>query len=118
MEPSTHKFPKSARVVNQTDFDRVFKSGLHVADATLVLHVCKNDRQETRLGLSVSKRVGNAVVRNGWKRHLREAFRTQRCLLPTGLDIVARPRKDSVLDHNAIAASIRRLALQAAKRLG
>ena len=59
----------------------------------LVVQGCANGLPHTRLGLSVSRRVGNAVLRNRWKRIIREAFRTQRDELPVGLDLVVRPRR-------------------------
>ena len=48
----------------------------------------ENELGVTRLGLSVLRRVGNATVRNRWKRLLREAFRLSREKLPAGLDLV------------------------------
>ena len=45
----------------------------------------------TRLGLAVSRRAGNAVVRNRIKRVLREAFRLDREDLPPGLDVIVIP---------------------------
>jgi ribonuclease P protein component len=53
----------------------------------------KNDRAFTRVGLTVSSKVGNAVVRARIRRRLRELFRKRRAQLPAGLDLVliARP---------------------------
>ncbi len=62
------------------------------ATPLLVLHAAPNDRVETRVGISVSKRVGGAVVRNRVRRRVREAVRLQPGLRP-GYDLVfaARP---------------------------
>jgi ribonuclease P protein component len=59
----------------------------------------------TRLGLSVSRKVGSAVVRNRVKRLLREAFRTSASALPPGLDlvVVARPHQEWDLSRYAEA---------------
>jgi ribonuclease P protein component len=57
----------------------------------------------TRLGISVSRKVGNAVIRNRIKRWLREYFRTHRTTLATGTDlsVIAKPGT-ATLDHAAI----------------
>ena len=54
----------------------------------------KTDLSEPRLGLAVSKRVGNAVIRNKVKRKIREAFRVVKGFFPTGYDLVIYPRND------------------------
>jgi len=95
----------------------VYKSDVFAADEFLVIRARRNDLGVTRLGLSVSKKVGNAVVRNRWKRAIREAFRNQRSELPTGLDLVARPRKGAKCDTEGIFQSIKRLALRVNKKL-
>ena len=70
------RFPKSARVRKQDDFVRVYSTNAYAADGVLVVQVGKNTEDENcRLGLSVSRKVGNAVVRNRWKRLIREVFR-------------------------------------------
>ena len=100
------KFVKDDRVVRQIEFDRVYQSGFVAADDVLVVKAACNSMTRTRLGLSVSRRVGNAVVRNQWKRVIREAFRTARSDLPLGLDIVVRPRKGADVDFHRVKKSL------------
>jgi ribonuclease P protein component len=109
MTEQDQRFSKSMRVVNQRDFDRAFKTGTVFSDGTLVVHACRNEIDRSRLGLSVSKRVGNSPIRNLWKRLIRESFRKQRLQLPTGWDIVVRPKRGAIPDHNAIEKSISKL---------
>ncbi len=115
--PSPETFQASQRVRKQSEFDRVYSENGHAADQTLVVRGCLNGLSHPRLGLSVSRRVGNAVVRNRWKRRIREAFRTQQDQIPVGLDLVVRPRKGAMLSSKAIRKSLPMLAVKIAKRL-
>ncbi len=99
-------FTKADRVVKQYDFDRVHQGDWFSADKYLVVKAARNKFEYSRLGLSISRRVGNAVVRNRWKRALREAFRLNRNDLPTGWDLVVRPRKGARLDASKLARSL------------
>jgi ribonuclease P protein component len=90
-------FPRAARILSPNDFARVFAIRRSAASGPLVLYACPAavGTQPARLGLSVSRRIGNAVVRNRWKRRLREAFRQVRSLLPAGNDFVIVVRSGS-----------------------
>ncbi len=104
------RFPAGLRIKSQGDFSRVFAGGKVVADAMLVIHAVRDPARPTRLGLSISKKVGSAPVRNRWKRLIREAFRLNYRGLPSGLLIVVRPRKGAQPEFTPIANSLQRLA--------
>lgn len=70
------------------DFQEVYQTGKSYANKLLVMYVKKTDRPETRIGISVSKKVGNSVVRHHITRLLRESFRLHEDMTETGLDIV------------------------------
>ncbi len=90
MTPGGRELPRQRRILSPADFARVYARRTSAAAGSLVLYACPRDdaTAEARLGLSVSRRIGNAVVRNRWKRRLREAFRMVRGRLPAGSDYV------------------------------
>jgi ribonuclease P protein component len=112
-----HSFPKSIRLLRQFQFDQVHASQYFAADDTLVIKAVGTDSGPTRLGLSVSRKVGNAVVRNRWKRLIREAFRQQKSELPAGLDIVVRPRKGAICQYHEVFQSLKILTGHLARRI-
>lgn len=117
-EPKKHfGFPEQLRLKSRDDFSCVFKHGQVVADDTLVMHGVLAETHVTRLGLSVSKKVGNAPVRNRWKRLIREAFRCQRVELAPGLSIVVRPRKGGQAELKRIQSSLVRLSWRMERKL-
>lgn len=107
MEKPDQRFPKSIRLLRQFQFDHVHSSQFFAADDTLVIKGVGNDLDQMRLGLSVSRKVGNAVIRNRWKRVIREAFRQQKQELPGGLDIVVRPRKGANCRYDKVFQSLK-----------
>lgn len=70
------------------DFQRVYKSGKSYANKYLVMYVLKNNLDRNRIGVSVSKKVGNSVVRHRLARLIRESFRLRGEEFQSGLDIV------------------------------
>lgn len=109
------RFPKSVRILASRDFQRAHESSLFGADATLVIKAVRNGMPRSRLGLSVSRQTGNAVVRNRWKRLIREAFRTRQNSLPAGWDLVVRPRRGAVAELDQIVNSLVSLARRIAR---
>lgn len=75
------------------DFQRVYRKGKSYANKYLIMYVLKQDTQENRVGISVSKKVGNSVVRHRLTRLIRESYRLNENRFVRGLDIVviARP---------------------------
>lgn len=112
------RFRPADRLRTQADFDRVYKARVYAADPVLIINGDVNGLAYSRLGLSVSRRVGNALTRNRWKRLIREAFRLSREQLPMGIDLVVRPQQSAKANFAVVRESLRALAHRVAKRLG
>lgn len=70
------------------DFQEVYKKGKSYANKYLVMYILKNELNYNRIGISVSKKVGNSVVRHRTKRLIRESFRLEKESFFEGFDIV------------------------------
>ncbi len=88
------KFPRSVRLLRHADFERVYKQGRrHFAAHLTVFYLPRAESSEGgRVGFTVSKVLGGAVVRNRMKRRLREAVRLHG-MIPAAMDIVINPKK-------------------------
>ena len=98
------RFPSRSRVRKRVEFLKIQDGGLRVSTPRFVLILSASaapHTSEPRLGITASRRVGNAVVRSRAKRLIREAFRATRQLWPAGIDlvvIVKRATGESKLD--------------------
>ncbi len=86
--PGGARFPRSLRLRRRKEFLRIQRLGIKVSSDPLLALALENPWGVTRVGITVSSKVGNAVVRNRIRRRLREIFRTRRDQLPCGIDLV------------------------------
>lgn len=70
------------------DFQSVYSAGRSYANKYLVMYVLENNMKSNRIGISVSKKVGNSVVRHHITRLIRESYRLHEEMFNSGLDIV------------------------------
>ena len=101
--------PKRGRLSRSAEFERVYRQGRSVGNRFLVLYSfprasAGEPADGTRLGVSVSRKVGGAVDRNKVKRLLREAFTTLADQLPDDQDVVvvARPEVRELADRDGL----------------
>ena len=87
-----YKFTKEERLRKTNEFRYVFENGKVFKDKNFVAHLLLNNRQNSRLGIVVKKKIGNAVKRNRTKRLFRDAFRTGKNNLTKDIDIIIIPR--------------------------
>ena len=90
------------------DFQVVYKNGRSYANKYLVMYIMENHQNKNRLGISVSKKVGNSVVRHHITRLVRESYRLHEEIFNSGLDIVviARNSAASVSYHEVESAML------------
>ena len=102
---------KTWRIKKNIEFQEVFKKGASFANRQLVIYYLHKEQQEHyRIGLSVSKKIGNAVVRNQIKRYIRQAFAELDIRVKNEYDIIIiarQPVKD--LDFHQTKKSVNHL---------
>ena len=111
-------FPKSKRLLGNGQFKAVLARNLRVGNELLTLYIAENDCGYPRLGVSVGKSCGGAVLRNRLKRLLREAFRLSQEEIPAGFDylLMISPRWSEKLNKSlSPGASVKKLKLEQIK---
>ena len=84
---------RSESLKKNRDFQKVYRNGTSKGNRYLVMYVLKNQYMKNRLGISVSKKVGNSVVRHRTTRLIRESYRLNQDNLKTGYDMVVIARQ-------------------------
>lgn len=79
---------KSESLKKNSDFKKVYKKGKSYANSLFVMYLLENDLNINRLGISVSKKVGNSVVRHKLTRLIKESYRLHENIFNSSLDIV------------------------------
>lgn len=94
---------KDQRIKKNKEFQQIFKKGKSFANRQFIVYILKSEQTEFRLGLSVSKKVGNAVARNRIKRYIRQTFLELKEELLPNVDyiIIARPQAATLDFHES-----------------
>lgn len=107
-------FPRTARLTRRAEFRGVFDHGRSRAGAHFIVYARRrDDDRPARLGVVISRKFGEAVLRNRLRRRLREVFRRHRAAFPAGFDLVVLPVGRGVVPADAEAA---RSLLETAQR--
>ena len=112
MTDETYRFPQKRRLKETAAFQRVYNAKQAKGDGLLLIFAARNAVGYTRLGVSVSRKLGNAVARARYKRCLREAFRLEQHTLPSGLDLIFIPRHGTTADPDGYRQSLHKLIPQ------
>ena len=99
------KFSESLK--KNKDFQSVYRNGKSFANKCLVMYIIPNELNKNRLGISVSKKVGNSVVRHHLTRLIRESYRLQEDMFNSGLDIVVIARNTAKdISYNEVESAL------------
>jgi ribonuclease P protein component len=108
---------RAERLRTTHDFQAVFERRCSARDEWLQVYGLPNGLAVSRIGLSVGRKWGGAVVRNRIRRLYREAFRRTKALMPPGLDLVFVPRKTEGVTLGVLIDNVPRLVGNVAERL-
>jgi ribonuclease P protein component len=104
------RFGKTVRLRSRAEFLKVQEQGQKIPADCLLALVLPNPLGHTRIGLTVSNKVGNSVVRNRIRRRLRELYRKRQQLMPKGLDVVVIARNSAAdADFAALSRAFERV---------
>ena len=85
----------SESLKNTHQFSNVYNKGKYYANKYLVMYVLENDQEKNYIGISVSKKVGNSIVRHRVKRLIHESYRLHEEMFNSGLNIVVLARNSA-----------------------
>jgi len=111
-------FPRAARLLKHSDFDRVYKQGRRHFSSHMTVFYLRQAEGGARIGFTVGRVLGGAVERNRIKRRLREAVRRRRSVLKGAVDVVINPKKSVLtLEFSVVLEEVGRALDVIAKKL-
>lgn len=100
-------FPKTFRLLQRPDFQLTWQEGRKKHTPNFLIVIRRRGEGTTRIGITASRKVGNAVVRNRIKRLVREFFRCHHEVLINGIDISVIAKKGAArLDYAAVCSEL------------
>ena len=100
MDDKGRGFSKEERLRKRREFLGVYERGDKIQSTYFVLYMLENGLPHHRLGITVSRKIGRAVVRNQIKRRLREIFRTNKQAIFPHCDLVVNAKRAAARAHN------------------
>ena len=100
MDEKGRGFSKAERLRKRREFLGVYERGDKIQSTYFVLYILENGRPHHRLGITASRKIGRAVVRNRIKRRLREIFRTNKQAIFPHCDLVVNAKRAAARAHN------------------
>ena len=112
-------FPKCVRLLRSRQYQVVYEKGERIQGVNIQLFFALNGLRSPRFGISVGRRLGNAVTRNFLKRRIKEALRLRKASVPYGVDVVVHPKISAGrLGSRTTFLEINRLLEQLTRALG
>ncbi|HWC78189.1 MAG TPA: ribonuclease P protein component [Blastocatellia bacterium] len=96
MGEASEQFPKKNRILKRDRFRHVYEQGRKIHTKYFTAFVLKGSDHDARVGITVTRKVGDSVQRNRARRLVREAFRRNKWLAPSGVDIVINVKRPLV----------------------
>ncbi len=116
--PGGERFPKSMRLRKRQEYLEIQQKGIRVQSFGFTGLLRIREAGPTRLGITTSKKLGNAVIRNRTKRRVREAFRRGWFDLPSPVDVIIVAKKNAVaLDSKAVFDDLAKLGKRITRRV-
>ncbi|MEC2075603.1 ribonuclease P protein component [Metabacillus fastidiosus] len=101
---------KKNRIKKNEDFQKIFKQGKSMANRQFVIYFLEREESELRIGLSVSKKIGNAVTRNRVKRLIRQVFLEEKERIANNKDFIIIARKPAAeMSYEEVKSSLNHL---------
>ncbi|MEE8113281.1 MAG: ribonuclease P protein component [Nitrososphaerales archaeon] len=100
MDEKGRGFSKEERLRKRREFLGVYERGDKIQSTYFVLYILENGKSHHRLGITASRKIGRAVVRNRIKRRLREIFRTNKQVIFPHCDMIVNAKRAAARAHN------------------